>query len=266
MGSPRARAGNAVFRIVVRELLRMVPVYGPVLSVGAEMLEAVLEELREEEYPPLDPNGVAQALRTLTYNEVEEIVDAALRSPEGERSLASQSPAQREAIRQQLLRLPIDFEQIRLKVEADEQADAGRLKDEAALEIRRLEKALKRHLLKRKYYSAYRVTRRIRRLDHSHVEAKRTESWLKERGREWQHWRFARLGGFGFGGLGAAFGIGGIADGRMPLSFGVLVMLLITFTFGMGGAVTGYVFGRFMSWSDEAAQQLARVDRHRSGG
>jgi hypothetical protein len=244
----------------------MIPIYGPALSVGAELLDAVLEEVRKEEDPPLNASEVAQALRTLTYNEVEEIVDAALRSPEGTHALASQSPAQREAIRQQLLRLPIDFEQIRLKVEADEHADVEQRKDEEVLEIQRLEKALRRHLLQRKYYSAFRVTRRIRRLDSEHIEAKRTESWLKERGREWQHWRFARLGGFSFGGLGAAFGVAGVADGRMPLSFGVLLMLLITLTFAVGGAVAGYIFGRFWGRLDDATQAIMRVDKDRPGG
>jgi hypothetical protein len=216
--------------------------------------------------PPLDASEVAQVLRTLTYSEVEEIVDAALRSPEGARALASQSPAQREAIRQQLLRLPIDFERIRLKVEADEQADAEQLKHQAALEIRRLEKTLKRHLLERRYYSAYRVSRRIRRLDNGHVEAKRTESWLKERGREWQHWRLAHLGGAGSGCLGAFFGVAMIANGGMPLRDSVLLAVLGIFMFGIGGAVAGYVLGLFRGRLDDTLQAVVRADEHRRGG
>jgi hypothetical protein len=229
------------------------------------MFDAVLEELRKGD-APLNASEVVQALRSLTYEEVEEIVDAAMRSPEGARALADQSAADREAIRRQLLRLPIDFEQIRTRTEAHERATAEQLKDATALEIRQLEKALRRHLLDRKYYSAYRATRRIQKLDRGHVEANRTESWLRERGRMWRHWRFAHVGGVASSCLGAACGAGVIAQGALPVEQGVLLMLLMAGTCGVGGTLAGYLFGRLWGGVDDAVSVIVSGHEHRRGG
>ena len=126
-GAPDGRRlARQAFELLVRHAIALIPVYGPIASLGVELLGLVRDELSGNR--PMTREDVLSLLRELSATELDTIVDAELSSPVGEKATASLSTAEVIKVRQALIGLPSQMASLMAQVEAEEQAETRQRK------------------------------------------------------------------------------------------------------------------------------------------
>jgi hypothetical protein len=160
------RAAIAALRVTVKHALKLIPILGPSLEFGFELIEAVAAELG------VSPKKVLEWLRYLPPAETNKVVDSELNSPEGRTETAGLTAEQKRLLRRRLMGIPTDAIDIMARIEEREvkarrdaeEAKANAARQEAAeaqaeadAEYPRLEASLKRLMEAGSWYSAFEV-------------------------------------------------------------------------------------------------------------
>lgn len=217
------RVGITILRVLAVRAIELIPIYGPIVSIGAEIGDRLLGEVetagtagrrsREE---------VLRGLQELTLAETTQTVDEVLASDEGRRLTVGLTADQLLNVRRQLIGLPSDMEQLLLRLEADERREAAERM--ATLERERAERrqrdaerlaelraTLKAQLERTSYPAAYETTRTMLGIAPRDAETLRVQRWLEKRSGKRLRAEVL-LGAVGGGFL--AFGVALVEDGR----------------------------------------------------
>jgi hypothetical protein len=104
--------GTTILIILTKHALKMVPVAGPYLELGADVLEAILQD-SSKDLRDVIPGGqlltianLVAPLKGLPLEDAAKTVDAILASPEAMQQLSGLSPAEQAQLRQKLVNLP----------------------------------------------------------------------------------------------------------------------------------------------------------------
>lgn len=98
-----------MLRVVVQHAVAMVPVVGPVLSIGTDLLDAVYSEV--EGSRTLSPEEVVALLRAIDRSQVDETVDEVLLSAPARAAVSRLDQAQLLRLRRELTALPDELAQ-----------------------------------------------------------------------------------------------------------------------------------------------------------
>jgi hypothetical protein len=136
--------------IIAKRLIDAVPVVGPYLSIGVDLVLAAREEIERESNSEISLTELKAALRSLTYAEAEKAVDSILNSPAGQRKIGGLSPKDQQTLRNQLLGAPAEIDLILRSLREKEAFEqATRREDNRRLIQEKLRAALEesKHLL-----------------------------------------------------------------------------------------------------------------------
>ncbi len=120
------RIGIAIIKVLTKHSIKLIPIVGPYLEVGYDLLEAVGKEILVDadlEVPhgkPLKPGEIAKYLRHVSPADAASVVDTELASPDALHAIESLSAEQRADLRRKLIRIPSDIDQVIADVEAKE--------------------------------------------------------------------------------------------------------------------------------------------------
>jgi hypothetical protein len=167
------RIGAAVLKVLTKHSIKAVPIVGPYLEVGYDLVEAVSRELASEDLSlaagPVSNTEILEALRQVTPEETVAIVDTELKTAESRRLLAGLDLDDQAKFRDRLIRLPTEFESVLAEVEASQRKRRSEKEARESEESNRLHlelrAQLKERLLAEDVTGAWRIADRILRLN-----------------------------------------------------------------------------------------------------
>ena len=117
------RIGIAVFKVITKHSIKMVPVVGPYLEFSFDLFDEVSKELKSGSATDLaqanmTPSRVAEYLREVSPAEARAVVDFELDTPEARTCTKSLTELQRMELRKRLVLIPFEADRILSEIEA----------------------------------------------------------------------------------------------------------------------------------------------------
>lgn len=179
------RIGAAILRVLAEQAIAAIPVIGPYAELTLDLYAAIREELARDQGQQLTREQIVAALRSLTYQEAQDIVDQVLHSTTGEQATEGLSAAQREDVRRRLVNIPSEIDLILRKLEAQEKQETQRREAQREAERqarhRALHQTLKSQLQNKELAAAYRTAETILRSWPKDRDALKAERFLFKR-------------------------------------------------------------------------------------
>jgi hypothetical protein len=180
----RQRIGRRVLGLLLEKALEAVPVVGPALSLGYQVVKAVKEELATEEGQVLTDEEIKASIETVTAEQRHDQVERALQTPAGRKATQHLDAVQREQVRQKLLQLPSEFDRLLAGIEQREQrAQAEQKRRQAEQEeqaVRVLRERMKQELEANQLIEAHATANEILNV-RDDPEARNVEAFLNPR-------------------------------------------------------------------------------------
>lgn len=185
--SRNARIAQSVFRVLVRKLLDTVPVAGPWLGLGFDLVDAVKNEVDDSR--PLTRQQVVRLLAEMDRRDSDAIVDDEMATPDGIDATARLSTRDIRRLNHQLKALPSELASELATAEAAERRTAAasvaaasdaaaRRAASTAAERVRLERLLTDQVREQQWKSAYRTVIKRMRLGGVTADIRRAERFL----------------------------------------------------------------------------------------
>lgn len=181
------RIARSVFRVLVRKLLDTVPVAGPWLGLGFDLVDAVKNEIDDSR--PLTRQQVVRLLAEMDRRDSDAIVDTEMATPAGVNATARLSHRDVRRLNRQLKALPSELANALAEAETMERrtaaaagvaaSDAARQRAAArAAERLRLERLLTEQVRNQQWKAAYRTVSKRLRLGEVTADIRRAERFL----------------------------------------------------------------------------------------
>jgi hypothetical protein len=195
MVNHKQRIGAAILRVLAEHAIKSIPVVGPYLEVGWDLIVAVREEVSKDVGRGINTKEMSDALKSLTYTEAAATVDGVLGSPQGKDATAGLSDAQRRQFRRTLIAAPSEFDSIFSDIARSDHEATLKAAEEKRSKMQTLKQALKQQMEAREFEKAWDTADSITALDPSDMETLKVQEWLEKRLKK-SIWK-STLAGFG---------------------------------------------------------------------